>query len=145
MYPLSFLSRSAPCPSLYSRSAEGGPAPQEASAFLRDLVHRAAPRGLSDPAEDVCAAAARAIRLVMLRFLSREEARGASSGGVGLAAVDVRPRGKRWGEGEGRKGGGGGRQRGHERSSGEEVFDLVWKALEDLDQDSACVEVCGDT
>ncbi|CAN0121581.1 unnamed protein product, partial [Ectocarpus sp. 8 AP-2014] len=37
--------------------ADGRGAPPEVSAFLHGLVYRAAPRGLSDPAEDVCAAA----------------------------------------------------------------------------------------
>lgn len=120
------------------------------SESLRALVYRAAPRGLTDSAEDVCAAAARAVRLVMKRFLPSSSpgalkappSRGAKSGsgggggggGGGPESKETAARGKEvMPAGLKLEGGGGG---------GEGVFDLVWKALEDLDQDSACVEVC---
>lgn len=121
------------------------------------MYRAAAPRGLSDPAEDVCAAAARAVRLVMRRFLSpvgtleAPKARtgggapqSGDSGGGGSASVaegtvlaaEVERGAPAFARdrGGGTTGGGGG--------GGGDVFDLVWKALEDLDQDSACVEVC---
>lgn len=94
------------------------PAPRAVSESLRALVYRAAPRGLTDSAEDVCAAAARAVRLVMKRFLP--------SSTPGALKAPPSPRAKSDDGGD---------------RGGEGVFDLVWKALEDLDQDSACVEV----
>ena len=100
-------------------------ATREVSESLRALVYRAAPRGLADSAEDVCAAAARAVRLVMKRFLP-------SSSSPGAPEAPPSPVTQSRDGGDGGGGGGG---------SGEGVFDLVWKALEDLDQDSACVEV----
>ncbi|CAM9939561.1 unnamed protein product, partial [Ectocarpus sp. 13 AM-2016] len=89
-------------------------------------------------AEDVCAAAARAVRLVMRRFLPPpvEAGRDNHGGEAGLALAPAswqrRERGptgdaKREAEVSRSCGGGG------------DVFDLVWKALEDLDQDSTCV------
>lgn len=114
-------------------------------------MNRTTARGLTDPAEDVCAAAARAVRLVMRRFLSLETP--PSSGGeTGIDTVEIskidaeRCSG---GTGDGVEGGRhgsferGGRRGGPGRSGhGRDVFDLVWKALEELDQDSSCVEVC---
>lgn len=110
------------------------PAPREVSESLRALVYRAAPRGLADSAEDVCAAAARAVRLVMRRFLP-------SSSPVALKAPPSSGATSGDGDGDGNVNGNGGGGGGGE--GGEGVFDLVWKALEDLDQDSACVEVHG--
>lgn len=126
-----------------------------------------APKGLADPAEDVCAAAGRVLRLVTQRFLpppapigppalrkgtcatdrtgyTREEE--GNDGGNGedvMLAVGRRDRGaRRRGTGkkrEPRRGGGG-----DGRSGDVGVFDLVWKALGALHQDSACIEVRGD-
>ncbi|CAM9816122.1 unnamed protein product, partial [Ectocarpus sp. 12 AP-2014] len=94
-------------------------------------------------AEDVCAAAARAVRLVMRRFLPPpvEAGRNNNGGEAGLTLTPASrqrrergPTGDAKGEAEvSRSCGGGG-----------EVFDLVWKALEDLDQDSTCVEDLAD-
>lgn len=124
-------------------------APREVSESLRALVYRAAPRGLTDSAEDVCAAAARAIRLVMKRFLPSSSLgalkappspgaknRDGGGGGGGSELREMAAIGKEdGGRGLDLRGGGG-------AGGGEGVFDLVWKALEDLDQDSTCVEVC---
>ena len=113
--------------------------PLEASAFLRGLVRRAGPRGLRDPAEDVRAATARAVRLVMRRFLS-QEARANGGGGEilvhGFQRLGKGVGGSGTGSGAGRSSGGIGGG-----IDGGEVFDVVWEALEGLDQDSACVEV----
>ncbi|CAM9732253.1 unnamed protein product, partial [Scytosiphon promiscuus] len=144
--------------------ADGRGAPsREVAAFLRDLVYRAAaPGGLSDPAEDVCAAAARAVRIVMRRFLSPIEAlevpdlrnnkrAGRSDNGVGGGAVESGVAAASAGGQvprvfKGASGFAGGREEGTTGSGvdGEEVFDLVWNALEDLDQESACVEDLAD-
>lgn len=118
-------------------------APREVSESLRALVYRAAPRGLTDPAEDVCAAAARAVRLIMNRFLpssahgaaiKASPSPGAKSGGGGSESKETATREKQEAAGVPQLASGGG--------GGEGVFDLVWKALEGLDQDSACVEAC---
>lgn len=91
-------------------------APREISAFLRSLVNRIGPRGLEDPVEDVCAAAARGIGLVMRRFLSTECHDGANGEGDDRNVA--------------RLGG-----------VGNDIFNLVWNALDRLDQYSSCVEV----
>lgn len=121
-------------------------APPEVSAFLHGLVYRAAPRGLSDPAEDVCAAAARAVRLVMRRFLPPVEAgRDDHDGEAGLTLAPAGRKRRERGPTDGGKGeadgGKGEAEMVRSCGGGGEVFDLVWKALEDLDQDSTCVEV----
>lgn len=110
-------------------------------------MFRVAPNGLSDRAEDVCAAAARGIRLVMERFLPRlpgDVRPGASTREyqesatcrkdtctAGINSVepssDYRGRWDIFVEEQARE--------------QEEVFDLVWKALDLLHPDSACVEV----
>ena len=116
----------------------------EVSAFLRGLVRRAAPCGLRDPAEDVRAAAARAVRLVMRRFLLQQARTNGDGSKVLVHAVQRREKGAggsgtRGGVARGSGGSGGGSSGGG--IDGGEVFDLVWEALEGLDQDSACVEV----
>lgn len=136
------------------------------SEFLRDLVSRATPRGLSDSAEDVCAAAARAVRLVMRRFLSSLDApeapptppvMGAEAGddrvvgggevqvalaaAAGLRREETPPSNAAKKAEEDQEGGGGVLRSTGSNGGGEGVFDLVWKAFEDLDQESACVEV----
>lgn len=101
------------------------------------------PKGLSDRAEDVCAAAARGIRVVTQRFLASpptEVEHGARRLGIekpgdpGKSVVVVR---------------GGFAFGTHESPSpsqsqevcGETIFDLVWEALSSLDRDSSCIEV----
>ena len=123
--------------------------PLEASAFLRDLVRRAAPRGLRDPAEDVRAAAARAVRLVMRRFLLQEARSNDYDSEKILVHAIQRPRksvggsdaGSASGADSGSGGSGGGSNDSGSGIDGGEVFDLVWEALEGLDLESACVEV----
>lgn len=118
--------------------------PLEVSAFLRGLVRRAAPRGLRDPAEDVRAAAARAVRLVMRRFLLQQSRANGGGSEILVHAVQRRENGvggSDTGSGVVRGSGGSGGGNGGDGIDGGEVFDLVWEALEGLDQDSACVEV----
>lgn len=136
MLLLLFLSRD------YSMVRPRVSAPPEVSAFLHGLVYRAAPRGLSDPAEDVCAAAARAVRLVMRRFLPPVEAGRDNNGGE--AGLTLAPAGRQRRERGPTDGGKGEAEMLRSYGGGGEVFDLVWKALEDLDQDSTCVEVRAD-
>ncbi|CAM9115468.1 unnamed protein product [Laminaria digitata] len=97
---------------------------------------------------DVRAAAARAVRLVMRRYLLQEAY--ANGGGSETLVHAVQRRGEGVGgkgsgsgAGSGRGGSGGGGS-GSGGIDGGEVFDLVWEALEGLDQDSACVEDLAD-
>ncbi|CAM9501831.1 unnamed protein product, partial [Ectocarpus sp. 8 AP-2014] len=93
-------------------------------------------------AEDVCAAAARAVRLVMRRFLPPVEAGRDNNGGE--AGLTWAPAGRQRRERGPADGGKGEAEMLRSCGGGGEVFDLVWKALEDLDQDSTCVEDLAD-
>lgn len=134
----------------------------ESSAFLRDLVFGVALKGLGDREEDVCAAAARAVRLVTKRFLRLPWL--AATGDEGVRTGSKRYTAKPSITGgyitDGRRGQDvvAKHQCGVRRAAGariplnvvgkaeaeeDKVFDLVWKALGALHRDSACVEVRG--
>lgn len=142
--PLRALTPNACCHILTSNQSL--PASKEYSAFLQGLVFSVVPSGLRDQEEDVCAAAARAARLVTKRFLplswrmptNGEARRGtspASSAGSGN-------RGSSGGsDTAGSRDSGGNARRENKQEEEEEVFDLVWKALGALHKHSACVEV----
>lgn len=101
------------------------------------------PKGLSDRAEDVCAAAARGIRVVTQRFLALtpSEAEPVSrrpsieKPGDPRESVVVVGGGLSVGTPESRS------PSQSQDAYGEAIFDLVWEALSSLDRDSSCLEV----